>query len=273
MKLFNGYIEENILSLLLKEGDAHTSHLLERVNSTRACTRQGFYRALRKLRDDEHVVIHRSLVSVNKMWLRRLQVLVQSSVAGRSVIGDMGKLGVGEKLELTFKGLSAMDRLWSHLFSNIELTVPLKHPLFLFNPHNWSALLRTETDKAHEETLRERQRPSYLVIGSATELDKEVTRAMDFRHLEFSFNPRLTQQSYIAVLGDYAIEVRLSPTSRKAIDSIFRNYKSSLEARRAMEKIDPKIVCKILIEKEPVKAREWSRRIARDFHIPKRYRP
>ncbi|HVW71823.1 MAG TPA: hypothetical protein VHB93_01575 [Candidatus Paceibacterota bacterium] len=166
-----------------------------------------------------------------------------------------------------------MDRLWSHLFSVIEQEVPLRYPLFLYNPHNWSALLRTETDRAHEDALKIRKRPAYLVIGSGSELDKEATRTVGFKHVEVHFDPRLQYESYLGVIGEYVIEVQFSPKTRAAIRRIFQKARTLEDAHLQLVTVDDHAVSKIVIERNKAKAARFARRFARDFYIPKRYRP
>lgn len=270
--LLSGHLEGTILDTLLQKGSMSTTKIQDELFPTHQFTRQGFYRALRKLRSDERVVVYKSHVSVNEMWLRRVKHLI-NRVPGQSfIIGDFSKLGNGEQLSLTLKGLSAMDRLWSHLFSVIEEHVPSRHPLFLFNPHNWSAILREDADRAHESVLKQRKRATYLVIGSASALDNEATKNIGFQHVEFSFNPKHAQEVYVAVIGEYVIEVRLSPKTRKAVNDIFNKDCNLKQAKLMLQKIDRDAVCKIIIEKDASKAQQWTRRLSKEFYIPKKNR-
>ncbi len=269
MQLLNNYIEDTILASLLKKGSQSTTQLLAVISAKHDCTRQGFYRALRKLRDEERVVVYRSTVTVNQMWLRQIKRLVGGSDQNVSIIGDFSALQQGDQLSLTLTGLQNMDRLWAHIFSIVEETVPVKEALFLYNPHNWSALLRAKSDRVHEESLRSSKRSAYLIIGSGSQLDKDVTRAVGFAHVQFSFNPRLTQQMYVAVIGEYVIEVKFSPKTRAALDTLFKNETTIAAATQRLERLEKSAASKILIEKNVVKAKQWAGRFEREFYIPK----
>lgn len=268
MQLFSDSIEDTILTLLLQGGAARTTDLLERVARQRHCTRQGFYRSLRKLRNSEKVVIYRSLVSVNEAWARRARRLLAGSNMG--IVGDFSQLGIGDELTLSIKGLTNMDRLWTHVFSVIEQEVPKKHPLFLYNPHNWSALLRQASDIEHERELQRRGRAVYLVVGSASALDKAVTKGIGFTHVQFSFNPKLTSQSYVAAVGEYVIEIKFAPKTRTVVDTIFKHETDVAVAREKLKKIDKTAAFKLVIERNPTKARQWERRIGNDFYFPRK---
>jgi hypothetical protein len=272
MLLLNGHIEETILTYILKHGPTRTTALFSEIQAQHPCTRQGFYRALRKLRSDERIAVYRSVVSINELWLRRLRAFVVQGDNDTSAIGDIRKLGAGESLTLTLKGLSNMDRLWSHLFSLVEQTIDVQHPLFLYNPHNWSALLRPETDRIHEQVLRERERPAYLLVGSSSGLDKAAYQSVRFEHLEVSHNSKVQHEHYIAVIADFIFELRFTPRTRKAIHGLFQTAENVQKGRALLAKMDQTTMCKITIERNSTKAREWRKRIAQDFYIPKKYR-
>lgn len=268
MQIFGDTLEEIVLTILLERGPAVTTDLMDRVLEQKSCTRQGFYRALRKLRDSEKIVIYCSRVSINELWARRVRSLFETST--KNLVGDLSKLESGEKVVLSLKGLSATDRVWSHLFSVLEQEIPKKYPLYLYNPHNWSALLRRETDIEHEQALRRRSRAVYLVIGSNTVLDKAATKNIGFKHIQFSFNPRISESGYIASIGEYILEIRFSSKTQKAIEALFKKEEGETNARNTLQKIDRTASCKIVVERNPKKARQWERRIGNDFYFPKK---
>lgn len=270
MKLFAGNIEESILDFLLAEGSCTTGGLHEHAFRTHGCTKQGFYRALRKLRKDEKVIMYKSTVSIHNVWKERLRRALEGR-AGESLIGDPTKLNHGDTLSVRLTGLSSMDQLWGHLFVAIERKVPAKRPLYLFNPHNWSALLRTEADKIHEESLRETGRPVYLLIGSDSELDKAATAHANFKHLEYSFRPH-SEDMYAAAIGDYVIELTFSKATRDAIGVLFKKGTDVEKAKEKLRQLDTASRSHVVIEKNPSRAKQWKRRIATDFFIPKKFR-
>jgi len=272
MKLLSGHIEEVAIALLLREGPLSTRELLEKIYKKHPCTKQGVYRVLRKLRVEEKIVLYKSIVSINNFWREQLQLLITTNGTNLSVVGDLRGLKKGDRISIKIKGLSAADQVWSHLFVGVENELPNHHPLFLYNPHNWTSLLREDTDRVHAERLERKHRPIYLTIGSVTELDKAVTRAMEFKHFEYNFNLKLRAPDYIAVVGDYVFQLRLLGSGNDHINSIFSSEDDPLQARKLLEKLDAKIACRIIIEKNPIKALQWKKRLGRDFYIPKKYR-
>lgn len=273
MQLLNGHIEGLILNILLRDGSLSTKELLGKVFADRSCTRQGMYRALRKLKTEEKIVVYKSAVSINNFWREQLQSLLTANDPAVTIVGDVRGLKKDDRISLRLHGLSIADQVWSHIFIPIEKELSPQHPLFLYNPHNWTALLREETDRVHAQRLEQNRRPTYLLIGSVTRLDKTVTRSMEFKYLEYSFSSSSRFPFYIAVIGDYIFQMKLLGDGNVKIDSIFSTEHDVTIAKDLLAKLDSqKIKCRIIIEKSPLKAVQWKKRIGKDFYIPKKYR-
>lgn len=271
MHILTGHIEELVLTALLKEGPLKTSALLEKAFRKNQYTKQGVYRVLRKLKAEEKVVIYKSIVSINNFWREQLQSLLGAHDSGNSIVGDVRGLQSGDRLSLKLRGLSTADQVWSHLFIPIEKELSNRHPLFLYNPHNWTGLLREETDRIHAERLARSRRPTYLTIGSIATLDKAVTRSVESKYLEYSFNAKLRFPFYIAVIGDCVFQMRLLGDGNTRINTIFAE-EDAVTAKNLLEKADRQILCRIIVEKDATKATSWKKRLGKDFYIPEKYR-
>ena len=272
MHILTGHIEELVLTALLKEGSLTTSELLERSFRRHHYTKQGVYRVLRKLKAEEKIVVYKSVVSINNFWRDQLQSLLAAKDPDTSIVGDVRGLKKGDRLSLKLRGLSTVDQVWSHLFISVEKDLSNRHPLFLYNPHNWTALLREETDRTHAERFEQSQRPTYLVVNSTSKLDKAVTQAMQFKYLEYSFTTKLRIPFYISVIADYVLQIKLLGEGNAKIDSIFTSEHDIVTAKDMLAKLDHQISCRIVVEKDPVKAALWKKRLGKDFDIPKKYR-
>ncbi|MEJ0053797.1 MAG: hypothetical protein WDN10_03700 [bacterium] len=265
MQLLGSRLEDSVLTFVLQKGAVTTTELLKGLRRKHACTKQGFYRALRKLRAQEKVIVYRSAVSVSEHWLKQLRQLVEYK--NSSILGDFSQLERGEEITLTIHGLTAMDRIWSHLFSVIEKGVPHRQHLYLFNPHNWSSVLRGDSDKSHDMLLGAKGRRAYLLIGSSSALDKLATRELAFSNVEVSYSPKVRQEVFIAVIHEWVIEVRFNPKARKAVELLFKTETDLERAKDKLKKLDHEVTSKVKIAKDPGKAAAWKRRISKDFHI------
>ncbi|HEY5221201.1 MAG TPA: hypothetical protein VIJ29_03625 [Candidatus Paceibacterota bacterium] len=269
MKLFDGGIEEIVLELFLGDRKISIEELIRRVDQRRrGVTKQGVYRVLRKLKRDGKIVIYKSSVSMNTLWIEKLRSMTKG-LSGASMFGDLSSLKKEEKVTIEGKGLTETDALWSEAFINIENKISAKHPLYLYNPHNWTILAQPETDRIHADRLRYKQRPIFLSIGGRTLLDKETVRLASQEKIHCSLSSLFRSPHSIAIIGDYILSVKLSQKGSVSLDRIFREYSSPSEAVRAIRAIGGGIKAKIFIENDPTKAKGLKKKIARDFFVPK----
>ena len=269
MKLFDGGIEEIVLELLLDVRKVSIEELIKRVDQRRGgATKQGVYRVLRKLKRDGKVVIYKSSVSINTLWIEKLRSTTMG-ISRMSIFGDLSSLKKEEKVAIEGKGLVETDALWSEAFINIENKITTKHPLYLYNPHNWTILAQPETDRIHADRLRHKQRPIFLSIGGRMLLDKETVRLASLEKIHCSLSSVFRSPHFIAIIGDYVLSVKLSQKGSALLDKVFRECVSPDEAARAIKAIGGGIKAKIFIENNPARARDLKKKIARDFFIPK----
>jgi DNA-binding PadR family transcriptional regulator len=269
MKLFDGGIEEIVLESLLGAREISTEELIGRVGRRReGATKQGVYRVLRKLKRDGKIVVYKSLVSINTLWIEKLR-LMTSGLSGSSIFGDLSSLKKEEKVVIEGRGLAETDALWSEAFVNIENKLSAKHPLYLYNPHNWTILAQPEIDRIHIDRLRHKQRLIFLSIGGRTSLDRETVRLASQENIRCSLSSLFRSPHFVAIIGDYVLSVKLSQKGSASLDKIFREYSSSEEAAREIKMINRKIKSKILIENDPIKAKNLKKKIARDFFVPR----
>jgi hypothetical protein len=269
MKLFDGGIEEIVLELLLGVRKLSIEELIKRVDRRRGgASKQGVYRVLRKLKRDGKIVIYKSSVFINTLWIEKLRLMTRG-LSGTSIFDDLSSLKKEEKVVIGGRGLTETDALWSEAFINVENKISAKHPLYLYNPHNWTILAQLETDQIHADRLRYKQRPIFLSIGGRTPLDKETVRLAVQEKSHCSLSSLFKSPYSIAIIGDYVLSIKLPQKGSALLDKIFRECSSSGEAVRAIKVADREIKAKIFIENDPAKAKELKKKIARDFFILK----
>lgn len=222
MNIFQGNFEEDIMLILFAEGAISAKSLVEKVRAKRGqISKQGVYRVLRKLKYEEKVVRYKSTISLNNLWLQKLKLLLEDTSDRSSLLGNLGHLNQGEKISLKIKGLVGMDQVWSHVFQSIEESVVSSHPLYLFNLHNWSIIIREEIDKLHIQVLQKKQRPIFLTIGGKTTLDRETVLLARLENINCTIDSRISKPAYIAVIGDYIIQIKLLQQSEFLINRVF----------------------------------------------------
>ncbi len=260
-----------VLARLFQRESLTTDELIRLVRVERgAVTKQGVYRVLRKLSREEKIVMYRSVISINLLWLMQLDALISKKAAPKSIIGDLDKLKEREKISLKVRGLTGIDQVWTDIFLNIEKHVQADVPLYLFNPHNWFTVLREETDMMHVKHLLEERRPVFLTLGSRTPLEKVVKKIVEYGDdIQCAFNEHTSLDRYVTVLDDYLFQIRLSKNDTGRIDSIFKNIYRIPEAKRALQEIDTSISARITIEKSQRKVEQIKKSLSRNFYLRK----
>ena len=273
MQLFNGNIEEIVLSSLFHEGSLSVAALSTLIKKKRGVfTKQGLYRVLRKLKTEEKVVIYKGVISLNQLWVFTLRSLTQKASGGNSVIGNIAEMKEGERIQLRLKGLDSIDRVWSDLFLSLEMFTPASLPLYLYNPHNWTILAREATDRVHIEQLEKKGRQTFLAIGSDTFLDKETVKLMKSKHVECSIYAGMNEDTYIAVLGVFIFHIKFDAHTNLAVDHAFRESETIDELKEKLRQLDTKAKGKIMVERETGKALAWKKKFAKHFYIRKELR-
>ncbi|MBU6500369.1 MAG: hypothetical protein KGJ89_00880 [Patescibacteria group bacterium] len=269
MKLFDGGVEEVVLELLLGTRKMSIEELIWRVGKRRGgVTKQGVYRVLRKLKRDGKIVIYKSLVSINTLWIEKLRSMTRG-LSDSSMFNNLSSLKKAEKVVIEGRGLAETDALWSEAFINIENKISAKLPLYLYNPHNWTILAQPETDHIHADRLRHKQRPIFLSIGGRTPLDKETVRLASQEKLSCSLSSYFKSLHSVAIIGDYIISVKLSRKGSASLDKIFSDCSSTGEAARMIRAIGGGVKAMIFIENNSTKAKRLKKIIARDFFVPR----
>ena len=266
MRLLNGNLEEMILIALLNKSPLPTLDLIKKINSGNIkFTKQGIYRVLRKLKKEEKVVMYRSIVSVNDLWLAKWNDVLEKSGHDVSLVGDLTNLTEMEKISLKIRSLTHLDQIWSNIFLKIEPKMGKSSCIFLYNPHDWFPLLREKTEKIYNRLLSARRRNTFLAVHGRTFLDKQMMnkrRSNDFR---CSINSKVNANEYIAVLEDYVLEIKLGNRENRIIESIFKAADNVEDAKSSMYEIDKNAKSTLVIEKNKIKAVKWRKRISNEF--------
>lgn len=267
MKLLNGNLEERVLVLLIAKSPLPVADLIKAINSGRArYTKQGIYRVLRKLKREEKIVIHRSIIAVDDLWIARLRDVLEKGSGGNSLVGSLSGLGRHERVALKLKGLTHLDQVWSNIFINLESRIRTSTPVFLYNPHDWFLLLREETEKIHTRLLSKRRRHIFLAVRGRTFLDQQMKTLRRTKDFHCSTGCTANAPEYVAVLDEYVLMVKVKDRDRKRIDSIFNDALNIDDAKSGLYGLDDKAESTLVIQKNKRLAQIWRKRISREFY-------
>ena len=237
---------EGIIFESLNNGPIGTKILIDNVRKQRgSTTKQGVYLALRNLKKQEVVVIHNKQVSFNVRWLKNMEnyfALAQRHYFDEN-IGQNNFLNLkgGEKITYSFNDTTQTDSFWWHaLYLLSEAVEDLTEPAYLYNPHEWFFIARTESEIESLKTISKKRK--YLVTASGnTVLDKYVAKYFDGKTSQYYMTGKQLFQKnnyYLNIVGDFLIEATIDPTVIKIIEDFYnRTTKVTEETHNELKRL------------------------------------
>jgi len=271
-------IQELILREL-KNGPVTAVYLVAMVNKKRgAVTKQAVYAALRKLKEEEKVVLHKKRVSLNSSWVAQMSEFF--SVAGqfyrdtRPGDGSFLSLTDGGKISYSFKDPVSTDMFWGHAFRILTETLPENTPVYLYNPHQFFLLARKKQEWPLIKHVRERNCYYLLTAGSNTHLDKSIASYFNNDHMQYHMlkKPLFKKNTYyFNVFGDFVIEAWIDQAIANKIDTYYRKTKrvTSKVERGLLSIMDSQGKTKLVISRNKRKAEKLKRMVKKSFYLPK----
>ena len=275
--------KDNIRNLtidLLSSGLLKTTDLIEKVKSIKSgTTKQAVYLALRNLIKEEIVVKYSRKVMLNQIWVNQLNEFADKvdknyleNYKGEKAGNELAKMIEGDKIIYLFKNLHLFDTFWNHNFSMIIKKTNKLAPLYLYNPHEWTLLARSESEKYMYKWIGKKRPKTYYAIGENTDLDKLVRKNYSSEAIEFSVGSKMgfKDNYYLAIMGNYLIETFLDKKLADRIDNIYNKVENEKEAARKIKEITSvKSRFKIVVSINSEKAAKLKKKFEKIFFIPK----
>jgi len=271
-------IEQLILKILQK-GTISTIKLIKSISIVRPkTTKQGVYRVLRKLKGEEKIVIHGKSVSLNLHWIKNMNEffsLAQFYYSPKVANSD-SFLNVREKDKIVyfFKNLNWLDSFWSHAFHMFNEVLNPKEPIFVYNPHEWFAYARQETEQTLIKTMKEKNRQVLITVAHDNPLDKELKKKFKSDLLQYNITYKKIsekQNYYLNIFDDCLIEVFIDQKIANQIDDFFK--KTNIFDDKAREKFleiaSKNGKNKLVISKNKKKAEKYKKTLSKNFYIKK----
>lgn len=269
-------IEQLILKTLQK-GTISTIGLIEKISALRfATTKQGVYRVLRKLKNEEKIVIHGKSVSLNLHWIKNMNEFFSLAQFFYSpkVANPDGFLNVREKDKIVyfFKNLNLLDSFWSHAFHMFNEVLNPEEPIFVYNPHEWFAYARQETEQTLIKTMKEKNRQVLITVAHNDSLDKELKKKFRSDILQYDIADKKIfekQNYYFNIFGDCLIEVFIDQKIAKQIDEFFKkiNIFDDKAREKLLEIVSKNGKNKLIISRNKNKAEKYKKTLSKNFYI------
>jgi len=271
-------IEELILETLQK-GSLLSVDLIEEIFKLRkGTTKQGVYRVLRKLNEEEKILIHNKNISLNLHYLKKMTNffnLAEHFYLPKNLNNsDFLNLSDKEKISYTFKKVDMLDAFWTHIFYMLNEIIDSKNPIYVYNPHEWFTYVRKDSDDAIIESNKEKTRQILLTISNNDFLDKDFVRKMRSETLQCNIDTKKIfnkDNYYISVLSDYIIEVYIDEKVSKEIDIFFKEVKNfdDIEKEKLKDIVSKIGKNKMIISRDKIRAEKLKKILGKDFFIKK----
>jgi hypothetical protein len=239
-------------------------------------TKQGVYKALKNLRDQEIALLHRGEVSLNVRWLARLERFV--SLAQHAYFdpsasaGQFANLREGERIVYSFKNPVSVDTFWNHVLYILFETLPNVDRWFAYSPHHWFLLAHRKEELALMKFMAERKIRYLFTAGHRYPLDRFVAKDFDGTKAQYCMKekPLLTSSRLLFnVVGDFVIEAQYDARVAEAIEAFYASHqKITQEGIEELEKIVkmPGRV-RFSITRNRKKAEKWKKVLEKDFYV------
>lgn len=242
-------------------------------------TKQGVYAALRILKKQEKVVLHRGRASLNSAWVSSMasffSVAEQYYRNEESGDGNFLHLQDGEKISYSFKNAVLTDAFWGHAFHLLVATEQLDTPIYLYNPHQWFLIARQKSEKELIAFVQKNKRQYLLTVSSSYPLDKHIAILFDGERSQYYMRntPLFAKNNYyMNIIGDFIIEVWIDKDVANNIDDLYTSSGSySEQTKKELEKIIAlQGKTKMVISKNKRKADTYKNMMKKHFYFPKK---
>lgn len=248
-----------------------------------ACTKQGVYKALRELRDQEIVFLQREEVQLSARWLQRLSTFVTlSQHAYREGVQQEGhflQLRDGDTITYAFTHAAHVDAFWNHVLYILFDALPHVDRWFAYSWHHWFLLGRRNEELALMRTMTRRGIRCLFTAGSSSALDALVRKDFDGDMTQFhmrgsSLFPRRANDRGVVlnVFGDYIIEAQYDDATVQRIERFYRAHtRMTRELAKELEGIvsTPGKI-RFRISRHAAKARKLVKMLEKSFYLPAR---
>ncbi len=200
--------------------------LIEDLKKTRPkLSKQAVYQILRSLKKSEIVIVASKRVSLSSLWIDRMHEFFTIAKYNYEGTGDSFlNLEDGDSISYLFKNPHATDVFWAHAFNILMGIMPANEPIYLYNPHQWFLLARTESETLLLKQGEEEGHPWFQYIAHKTPLD-DFTKKTFFKSPSGAYaqdKEYFKENYYVDTFGDFLIEAWLDPKTQQAIDLFYK---------------------------------------------------
>lgn len=208
--------------------------LIEELRKTRPkLSKQAVYQIIRSLKKAEIVIVASKKISLSSIWIDRMYEffsIAKYAYEGRGLETNSNErflsLEDGDSISYLFKNPNATDVFWAHAFNILMGIMPKDEPIYLYNPHQWFLLARTESETLLLKQGEDTGHPWFQYIAHKTPLD-DFTKRIFFKKPSAAYTQNkqyFKENYYVDTFGDFLIEVVLDSKTEQAIDLFYQTH-------------------------------------------------
>lgn len=259
-----------------------TQALLGLLNQNGVVTAQGMYKALRILRRQGIVLVHKSEVVLNQAWLRQLgKFTALAEHAYKSPVSDSGnflQLRDGDRITYEFRDPVQVDIFWNHVLYVLFDALPKIKRWYAYASHCWFLIARRKDELALREYMQSKGVMCLFTVAHSTPLDRSVKKDFDGVHAQYHmraeplFLRRANAQGIVLnIFGDYIIEAQYDRVTTQNIEKFYeQNASLNSDNQKQLEEIvsSPSRV-KFVITRNATRATKLTKQFEKHFYFPR----
>ena len=252
-------LKEQLFQYILERREVGTNEILmEKLFSK--YTKQGIYKALRSLRDEEKILwSKRGRVEVHLLWIQKEIDRLATALPQKELVF---KRFTDVPVTYTAPTLTELERLYGQIFILLISSLEGKVKNFLFyDVHNYTYVNTTMIVDWYIDYIRRSGGDIFLLAGSRSPLDELLRKRNKMKEIHvFCISPRWPVA--LSIFGDYIISIRFNKKIISAFEEIFANNTIESATPLLTSLYVKRYPSKITIERNAVKAAK----LAKTFH-------
>lgn len=274
MLIFDNKIESLIIQALQK-GPLSSLSLVGNLQKDFKVTKQAVYKALRKLKNREIVVVMGKNVSLNTIWINKINSFfeeVKMNYTGYLYGESYSELEDGDSVAYKFHSFNTTDVFWAHASLILETKVSIGDTIYIYNPHEWFLVVRPESELVVFENIHKKEKKLVVYVSGNTPLDISLGKFLTYDSQQYfagGVNLFPKENYYLNIYGDFIIEVWLDEDITRKVDEFFNAHKefSDYEKDILQEIIQERGNNKMKISRNKKKAEKLKKKIGKYFQV------
>lgn len=257
-------LTEQLFEFILARREVPTSEILEQ-SVFRNYTKQGIYKALRSLRDEEKILwSKRGQVEVHLLWIKKEIDRLADALPEKELVF---KRFTESPVTYTASTLTQLERIYGQIFISLISSLEGKVKNFLFyDVHNYTYVNTTMIVDWYIDYIRRSGGEIFLLVGSHSPLDEQLRKINKMKEIHvFCIPPR--HPVALSIFGEYIISIRFNKKILSTFEKIFTNETIESAVPLLAKLYAGKYLSKITVEKNATKAAKLAKTFNKYFVI------